>query len=484
MFFTHRTTQRLYATQLQKLQVPPVQEKCTIFARTCIPARSPKRQFYRNLKCFLHICNNQTKPQTRPHTNPTYLWNNPTTPPKTPQNGFEMARYDHPKTPNYQTKPQTRPHTSPTYLWNNPTTPPKTPQNELQRTCPPVGFDILWKNVSSIALQAAFELFWQYLQCFLHIAQHKGCMPHNSKNFKCLPCSKNALFSHELVSQQDLPRGNFIVIYSIFCIFATTKLKPTPNPIPGQHTSEIIQQHLQRHPKMNLNEPAPPVGFEIPWKNGSSIAAFLTVFTVFCTHRTTQRLYATQLQKLQVPPVQEKWTCILAKSPKRQFYRNLKCFLHICNNQTKPQTRPHTSPTYLWNNPTTPPKTPQMGLKMPNMTPLKPQTTKLNPKPDPIPAQHTSEKIQQHLQRHPKMNFNEPAPPLALTFFEKMFPALLCRLLLNSFDSIYSVFYTSHNTKAVCNTTPKTSSASRAAKMHYFRTNLYPSKISQEAILS
>ena len=128
--------------------------------------------------------------------------------------------------------------------------------------------------------------------------------------------------------------------------------------------------------------------------------------------------------------------------PRNNFIVIYSVFLHICNNQTKPQTRPlsqHTSEIiqqHLQRNT-------KIGLKWPNMTPLKPQTTKLNPKPDPIPAQHTSEIIQQHLQRHPKMNLNEPAPPLALKFLEKKVPALLCRLL---FDCIYSVFYTSHNT--------------------------------------
>ena len=135
----------------------------------------------------------------------------------------------------------------------------------------------------------------------------------------------------------------------------TTKLNPKPDPIPAQHTCEIIQQHLQRHPKMNLNKPAPPLALKFFEKMVPALLCrlFLRVFTMFFTYRTTQRLYATQFQKLQnVPSVQEKRTifartCIPANSPKRQFYRNLQCFLHICNNQTKPQTRPHTNPTYF-----------------------------------------------------------------------------------------------------------------------------------------
>ena len=134
----------------------------------------------------------------------------------------------------------------------------------------------------------------------------------------------------------------------------TTKLNPKPDPIPAQHTSEIIQQHLQRHPSKLSQE------------------AILTVFySVFCIFATTK-----------------------------------------LNPKPDPIPTQHTSEIIQQHLQ----RHPKMGLKWPNMTPLKPQTTKLNPKPDPIPAQHTSEIIQQHLQRHPKMNLNEPAPPLAVNF--------------------------------------------------------------------
>ena len=123
----------------------------------------------------------------------------------------------------------------------------------------------------------------------------------------------------------------------------TTKLNPKPDPIPTQHTSEIIQQHLQRDPKMNLNEPAPPLALKFLKKMFPALLCKLhflmvCIYSVF-THRTTQRLYATQLQKLRnVPPVQIfARTCIPANSPKRQFCRNLQCFLHICNTHFEPQ---------------------------------------------------------------------------------------------------------------------------------------------------
>ena len=58
LFFAHCTTPRLYATQRQKVQnLPPVQVKRTFFERTWIPGNPPKRQFYRNLQCFVPICN-------------------------------------------------------------------------------------------------------------------------------------------------------------------------------------------------------------------------------------------------------------------------------------------------------------------------------------------------------------------------------------------------------------------------------------------
>ena len=58
VFFAHRTTPRLYATQRQKVQnLPPVQVKRTFFERTWILGNPPKRQFYRNLQCFVPICN-------------------------------------------------------------------------------------------------------------------------------------------------------------------------------------------------------------------------------------------------------------------------------------------------------------------------------------------------------------------------------------------------------------------------------------------
>ena len=56
-FFTRRTRRRLYATQRQKVQnLPLVQEKRIFLERTWIPANPPKRQFYRNLQCFAHVC--------------------------------------------------------------------------------------------------------------------------------------------------------------------------------------------------------------------------------------------------------------------------------------------------------------------------------------------------------------------------------------------------------------------------------------------
>ena len=57
VFCTSHNT-RLYATQRQKVQnLPPVQVNRTFFKRTWIPGNPPKRQFYRNLQCFVPICN-------------------------------------------------------------------------------------------------------------------------------------------------------------------------------------------------------------------------------------------------------------------------------------------------------------------------------------------------------------------------------------------------------------------------------------------